>query len=168
MLPPQRFALLSSTRYLLPVALLCALGLTLLGTGTVLRAGAVLAGALLVGLHLLSRRRRPILVIDDRGYAVEVAGQQRFFVPWTAVTRALHDPSEQALYLDCGDPARNLLLPPLAGFAFSFEHRDALYERLLSHIGDRIEVVPRLDAHLPPAPPPPPPPQPDPQRPPAK
>ena len=152
MLPPQRVALLSSTRYLLPVALLCALGLAVFGTGTFLRLGAVLAGTLLIGLHLVARRRRPILVVDDRGYAVEVAGQQRFFVPWTAVTRALHDPTEHALYLDCGDAAHNLLLPPLAGFAFSFENREALYERLLSHVSDRIEVVPRLDASPPPSP----------------
>ena len=154
MLPPQRFALLSVNRYLLPIALLCAAGLCALAPQTWLRVSALSAALLLLGLHVLSRRRRPLLVLDESGYAVEVAGVRRFFVPWTAVTRVLHDPSEQALYLDCGDPGRNLLLPPVAGFAFTFEHRDDLYRRLLSQVGDRAQLVDRLDQPPPPATPP--------------
>ncbi|MBL9004894.1 MAG: hypothetical protein JNJ46_11655 [Myxococcales bacterium] len=125
----------------------------MLPTPVWLRVSAALSALLLLALHQWSRRKQPQLVLDDHGYSVEVAGVSRFSVPWSAVTRVLHDPSEQALYLDCGDPGRNLLLPPRAGFAFTFSQRDALYARLLQHIGDRAEIVARLDQPPPPPPP---------------
>lgn len=141
---PQRHALLSVNRYLLPVAVTVALLLALLAAGWLRLAG--LGAALAFGLAAVALRgRRPQLWVDDDGYAVLVAGQPRFRVAWTQVTRVLHDPSERALYLDCGDPAHNLLLPPITGFAFTFERRDDLYRRLLTHVGDRAEVVDRFD-----------------------
>lgn len=142
---PQRYALLSANRSLLPIALLCAGALIALSGALWLRLSAAAAAVLLVGLQAWARRRRPVLVLDDSGYAVEVAGSRRFFVPWTAVTRVLHDPSEQALYLDCGEPGHNLLLPPRAGFAFTFTDRQDLYQRLLSQVGERAQLVERLD-----------------------
>ena len=145
MASPQRYALLSANRYLLPIALLCAGALIALAGPLWLRVSAAAAAVLLLGLQAWARQRRPVLVLDDAGYAVEVAGVQRFFVPWTAVTRVLHDPSEQALYLDCGEPGHNLLLPPRAGFAFTFTDRQDLYQRLLTQVGERAQLVTRLD-----------------------
>ena len=46
MLPPQRFALLSVNRYLLPIALLCAAGLCALAPQTWLRLSALSAALL--------------------------------------------------------------------------------------------------------------------------
>ena len=148
---PQRFALLSSTRYLLWLALGCAALLGVFSTLSWLRLSAIVAAIALVGLSALSRRYRPTLVVDDEGYAVESAGRRRFSVAWSAVQHVRHDPAEQALYIDCGVPAHNLLLPPQAGYAFGFEGRDVLYQRLLSYVGERAEIVARLDDSAAPA-----------------
>ncbi len=142
---PQRFALLSSTRYLLWLALACAALLGAFATLPWLRLSALVAAGVLIGLSALSLRYRPTLVVDDEGYAVESAGRRRFSVAWSAVQHVRHDPAEQALYIDCGVPAHNLLLPPQAGYAFGFEQRDVLYQRLLSYVGERAEIVARLD-----------------------
>lgn len=148
---PQRFALLSSNRYLFWLALVGGPVIGLIATQPWLRLTAVVFTAFLLGFAALWPRYRPTLVIDATGYAVEAGGRLRFSVPWSKVRHVRHDPSERALYLDCGEPAHNLLLPPLSGYAFSFEHRDALYQLLLSHVGEGAEVVARLDV-TPPSP----------------
>lgn len=143
--PPQRFPLLSSNRYLYWLALICAGLLVGLATPRWLRLSALLFAAALGGLAVLWRRYRPVLILDSQGYAVESAGRRRFEVAWSAVRGVRHDPAERALYIDCGEPAHNLFLPPQSGYAFDFERRDALYALLLQQVGDRAEIVARLD-----------------------
>lgn len=149
----QRFPLLSSNRYIFWLALLAAPLLAAFATQRWLRLLSFVFVVGLVGCAAVWRRYRPVLVVAPEGYAVESAGRRRFSVTWSAVRHVRHDPAERALYLDCGEPARNLLLPPLSGYAFSFARRDALYELLLSYVGDRAEVVARLDVADPSRPP---------------
>ena len=107
-----------------------------------------LSGGVAVGLLILTwvvSRRRPELIVDDTGYRVEVAGRERFRVGWGEVHRVLRDRSEAALYLDCGDGKRNLLVPPAAGFAFTFTDRAALVDRILARVGDKVQDVERFD-----------------------
>ena len=140
-----RFMLLSTTRYVIWVAvglggLLAVLGPSLWWRG--------LSGAVALALLLLNwvvGRRRPVLIVDDAGYRVEVAGGERFRVGWDEVHRVLRDREEAALYLDCGDGKRNLLVPPAAGFAFTFSDRDRLVERILARVGDKVQDVERFD-----------------------
>lgn len=144
-----RFILLPTTRYVGWVAvatggLLAALGPSLLWQ--VASGGAALA--VLLASWAVSRRR-PVLILDEIGYRVEVAGHERFRVQWTEVRRVLHDRSEAALYVDCGDGRRNLLVPPVAGFAFTFTDRARLVERILLRVGDKAEEVERLDKRPP-------------------
>lgn len=140
-----RFTLLPTTRYVSWVAV---------ATGALLAALApslgwrVLCGAVALALLLLTwalGRRRPVLIVDAAGYRVEVAGRERLRVAWTEVRRVLCDRSEAALYLDCGDGKRNLLVPPAAGFAFTFSDRERLAQRILLLVGDKVEYVERLD-----------------------
>lgn len=147
-----RFALLSTTRYVGWVAvatggLLAALGPSLLWQ--VVSGGAALA--VLLGTWAVGKRR-PILIVDDAGYRVEVAGHERFRVLWSEVRRVLHDRSEAAVYVDCGDGRRNLLVPPAAGFAFTFSDRERLVTGILARLGDRVQEVERLDKQTLPAP----------------
>lgn len=152
--------LLPTTRYVAWVAI--AIGAVMAGFSPLWWARAMGAGAaiLLLGSQFILRSRRPVLILDDGGYRVEVAGKVRFSVRWDEVRRVLHDRGEEALYLDCsaapgsaagGDRKRNLFLPPRAGFAFTFTDRALLYRLLMDKVGDRVTEVPRFDRALPPA-----------------
>lgn len=140
-----RFVLLSTTRYVNWVAV---------GMGALLAAVApsllmrCVSGGVALALLILTwavGRQRPVLLLSDTGYRVEVAGRERFRVAWNEVHRVLRDRGEAALYLDCGDGKRNLLVPPATGFAFTFTSRALLVERILSHVGDRVQDVDRFD-----------------------
>ena len=140
-----RFTLLPTTRYVGWVAVatggvLAALGPSLLWQA--LSGGAALA--VLLATWAVGKRR-PILIVDDAGYRVEVAGNERFRVLWSEVRRVLHDRSEAAVYVDCGDGRRNLLVPPAAGFAFTFSGRERLVQGILARLADKVEEVERLD-----------------------
>lgn len=158
--PPLRFVLLPTTRYVAWVAI--AIGALMAGFSPLWWARAMGAGAafLLLGSQFVLRSRRPVLILDDSGYRVEVTGKVRFSVRWEEVRRVLHDRAEEALYLDCsaapgsasgGDRKRNLFLPPRAGFAFTFTDRALLYRMLMEKVGDRVTEIPRFDRALPPA-----------------
>lgn len=147
----QRFRLLPTTRFVLPVAVLLGALVAALGTATWMRVSSAVAVVVLVLLDRATARRRPVLVLSADGYRVEAGGKTRFFVPWSSVQRVLCDASEQALYVECGDRAKNLLLPPASGFAFTFERRAALYEAVRSAVPDRLQDVARLDAAVLPA-----------------
>jgi hypothetical protein len=53
---------------------------------------------------------------------------------------------EHALYVDCGDPGRNLLVPPARGFGFRFAEQEALCARVLAAVpAERVHEVERLE-----------------------
>lgn len=144
----ERFVLLASTRRVAWVAVAVAVVLLVSSPLSWVRWSSVAVLALLLGAELWLRGGRPVLVVSAAGYRVEARGVVRFAVPFSQVKKALHDESEQALYLDCGERKHNLLLPPRAGFSFTFSDRDRLYERLLSALRTYsvpIEVVARLE-----------------------
>ena len=97
-------------------------------------------------LEALARARRPVLVCDAAGYRVEVAGRVRFAVPWSAVREVRLDRAEGAAYVDCGDKARNLLLPPERGYAFSYGDQAALLAAVLAAVPpERVREVQKLE-----------------------
>ena len=141
----QRFALLPTTRYVSWVAVaLGALGV-LLWQPVWARLGMAAVTLLVLGMTLALRLRRPQLVLTADGYRVEVRGRPRFAVAWSEVRKVLVDRSEGALYVDCGDRARNLLLPPRRGYAFTFSRREDLFQAVLRAVPDRLEEVKTLE-----------------------
>ena len=150
-----RYTLLPTTRYVSWVAVATGGLLAVMAPSVLLRG---LSGGMAVALMLLTwavGRRRPVLILDDAGYRVQVGSRERFRVRWDEVHRVLRDRSEGAVYLDCGDGKRNLLVPPAAGFAFTFSDRVGLVERILTRVGDKVQDVERLDKLPAPAPAPP-------------
>ena len=139
-----RYPLLSTSRWVVPLAI--ALGLVGAATAYAERARWALGGgaAVIAGLAVVARVRRPELVVDDEGYRVEQVGRVNLSVKWSEVVRARAVPAEQAMYIDCGDPARNLLLPPHRGWGFRFAHQSDLYVHLATHLQGKLEVVPTL------------------------
>lgn len=140
-----RFTLLPTTRYVSWVAVATGALLAALAPSLLWR---LLCGGVALALLLLTwavGRRRPVLVLDAVGYRVVVAGRERLRVAWTEVQRVLYDRSEAAVYVDCGDGPRNLLVPPAAGFAFTFSDREGLCARILAQVGDKVQEVDRLD-----------------------
>jgi hypothetical protein len=134
-------------RRLLPLAILFALGGAAFAPSLALKAVSAafaLAGA---GVTWWQRRAQLTLALDGEGYAVLERGREKLRVRWSEVQRVFADASEFACYVDCGDRARNLLVPPARGFGFRFERSDALYARILDAVPtEKIELVPRLDA----------------------
>ena len=103
-----------------------------------------------VGVTLLVRRARPQLVLDDSGYAVEELGREKLRVAWSEVVKVRADEAEHALYVDVGDPKRNLLVPPSSGYGFRFERAPELYARILQSVpAEKVERVEPLDATVP-------------------
>lgn len=100
--------------------------------------------ALVAALWGLGRRRRPVLLVDDQGYRVEERGREKLRVAFREVKRVRAVPAEQAMYIDCGAPARNLLLPTRHGYGFRFARQPELYVLLAQHLGDRVEIVETL------------------------
>jgi hypothetical protein len=96
---------------------------------------------------------RPALILDEQGYAVEEHGKEKLRVAWSEVKQVRTDEAEQALYVDCGDPSRNLLLPPKRGYGFRFERAERAYAAILTSVSsDKVLRVARLDnQQLPPA-----------------
>jgi hypothetical protein len=144
-LPARRFPLLAATRWMAPTALSIAVLMALFAGGRAPRIGYSVLAVIVGGLWLLARTRRPVLLVDDDGYRVEVGGQVKLRVRFEEVTRARAVPAEQAMYLDCGDPGRNLLLPTRRGFGFRFAEQGALYVLLAKRLGDRLEIADKLE-----------------------
>lgn len=142
----ERFALLPTTRHVAPLAVLVGALLALLASSAALRLWSALAAGALLLLSLLLLRRRPVLVLGADGYRVEVRGKVRFAVAFSEVRRVLCDAGERALYVDCGEPGRNLLLPPARGYAFTFARRERLYRALTAGpLSDRLVPVANLE-----------------------
>lgn len=142
----SRHPLLVGTRWLLPVAIvMAALGAVVphaLAARVVSGGVAVLGG---FGWQWL-QRRRPTLVLDDAGYAIEERGREKLRVAWSDVQKVRLDRKESALYVDCGDKARNLFVPPSRGYGFRFADAEALCARVLAAVPpERVVEVERID-----------------------
>lgn len=141
-----RYPILFTQWGLIPVALALLSGWALFASSTPLRIGtAALAAFTLIGGAILYRLR-PSLVLDVNGYAIWERGREKLRVLWREVQSVRADAAESALYIDCGDATRNLLVPPRRGYGFRFERQADLYRRVLAAVGpERTEIVNKLD-----------------------
>ncbi len=134
----------------LPLALVACLVLVAVARGPE-RVGAAIAAGLVAAGWIWTQLSARTLVLDDDGYAIEAWGRERLRVHWREVERVRHEPKESALYVDCGDKARNLLVPPARGWGFRFADAAGLCARVLASVpAGRVVEVERLDAALPP------------------
>jgi hypothetical protein len=140
-----RFPLIFTQRRILPLALAFALAGVVFADGPWTRGVSGTFALATAVAAWVQRRARPALVLDERGYAVEEHGREKLRVAWSEVVKVRADEEEHALYLDCGDPSRNLLVPPVRGYGFHFEHAEELYRRILEAVPDKVEPVARLD-----------------------
>ncbi|HXU70053.1 MAG TPA: hypothetical protein VN947_12035 [Polyangia bacterium] len=142
----SRHPLVVGTRWLLPIAIALALvGAFAAHTSTarIIAAGFAALGGL---AWWWQERHRPTLVIDEAGWAIEQQGKEKLRVVWSEVLRVRVDRRENALYVDTGDKARNLLIPPRSGYGFRFADAATACARLLAAVpADRVEEVERLD-----------------------
>lgn len=89
---------------------------------------------------------RPVLRLDDEGYAIEQRGRDKLRVRWSEVVRVRVDRSESAVYVDCGDKARNLFVPPRRGYGFRFADAERVCARVLAAVpAERVVDVERFD-----------------------
>jgi len=141
----ERFALLPTTRWLAPLAI--ALGLIGAAVADSGRARVLFGGgtAIIATLWLIGVARRPYLSIDSDGYRVVEGTKERLRVRFDEVVRARAVAVEQAMYVDCGDPARNLLLPPRRGYGFRFARQGDLYVILAKALEAKLEMVDSLE-----------------------
>jgi hypothetical protein len=143
---PSRHPLQVATAWLLPLAIALALAGAAVAHAPL---GRALAGvfALLGGVAWWWQQRlRPVLVVDDDGYAIEQRGVEKLRVRWAEVHKVRYDKRESALYLDAGDAARNLLVPPRRGYGFRFAGDAAVCARVLASVpAERVLEVERLD-----------------------
>lgn len=134
--PPKadRFPILFTQWGLIPVAVVLLAGWAIFSDRLGLRiaAGVLALVTIVVGSVLFALR--PWLVVDDEGYAVWERGREKLRVAWREVVAVRADADEHACYVDCGDPTRNLLVPPRRGFGFRFERQEALYARVLAAV----------------------------------
>jgi hypothetical protein len=134
----EKFPLLYGQRRLLWVALAFALAGAVIADRGWMRMVALGAAAATAAAAVFVRLRRPVVVLDDRGYAVTEGGREKLRVEWSEVKEVRVDPTEHAAYVDCGDPKRNLLVPPRRGYAFTFSQSDRLYQRITESVPDRL------------------------------
>ena len=142
----SRHPLLVGTRWLLPIAIVLAVAAAAAAHGTLTR---LIGGffALLGGFAWLwQERHRPTLVLDDAGYAIEQQGREKLRVAWSEVQKVRIDRKESAVYVDCGDKARNLFVPPRRGYGFRFAGAEAVCARVLAAVpAERVVEVERID-----------------------
>ena len=141
---PQRYPLLPSTRIAVPIAIALGLAGIAFATGSTPRLVYAAGTLAVIALWLANLARRPVLVVDGEGYRVEVRRREVVRVRFDEVKRVRAVPGEQAMYLDCGDPKRNLLLPTRHGFGFRFARQATLYVTLAKRLSDRLEIADTL------------------------
>jgi hypothetical protein len=143
---PSRHRIRPNGRFVLPMAVVVTLGLAVAGAHGIRLEALALAGAEAAAWGWMRLSARTLL-LDDDGYAIEAHGRERFRVRWAEVTHVRHDPGEQAVYVDCGDKARNLLVPPAHGYGFHIADAAAATARVLASVPpERVETVARLEA----------------------
>ena len=146
----KRYRILFTQRRVLPLAVVVALVGAAVSEALWARIVCVAVAVMAVVAAWLQSRGGAALIVDDTGYAVEERGREKLRVAWGDVHKARADAAEHALYLDTGDPAKNLLVPPQRGYGFCFEHADELFSEILRHLPEeKIESVARLDAPAP-------------------
>ena len=142
----SRHPLLAGTRFLLPVAIaLAAVGAVAASSTTarIVAGGFALLGAV---AWWWQQRHRPTLLLDDDGYAIEQLGREKLRVKWTEVLKVRIDRRAPAVYVDTGDKARNLFVPPRTGYGFHFADGAAACERIVAAVGaERVVEVERID-----------------------
>lgn len=137
----SRHALLLGARWLLPVAV---------GLSAVIAVAGQLWALAPAGLGVMAfawqQKTRAQLVLDERGYAIERKGREELRVGWGEVKKVLVDRRESAVYVDCGDKARNLFVPPARGWGFRFADSPAIVAHVLAAMpADRVVEVERID-----------------------
>ena len=145
----SRHPLVVSTRWLLPLAIALALAGAAAAHAPLAR--IVAGGFALLGFAAwrVQERLRPTLVIDDRGYAIEQRGSEKLRVAWSEVQAVRVDRKRMALYIECGDKARNVFVPPPRGYGFRFADAQTICERVVTAVPpERITDVESLDAPL--------------------
>jgi hypothetical protein len=148
----DRFQLLLPSRRLVPIAILFVLGAAVLVDQLWMRVGCGVFAVLGAAVIVWQRRAHPEVLVDEQGYAVCEYGREKLRVAWSEVKRVRADRAEHAVYVDCGEPARNLLVPPRRGFGFRFARAAELYAKILDRVpAEKIEMVARLDARPPPS-----------------
>jgi hypothetical protein len=140
-----RFALRARARFVVPAAIALGLVGAALASEARARLFCAVMSAAIAALWGASRLLARILAVDEQGYRVVRRARVLLSVRWDEVKRARAVPAEQALYLDTGEPARNLLLPTRHGYGFRFARQAELYTRIARALGDRLEVVPTLE-----------------------
>ncbi|MDB4971206.1 MAG: hypothetical protein JWN44_6895 [Myxococcales bacterium] len=146
----SRHALVVGTRWLLPLAI----GMALLGAALAHSMGARIVAGLFAVLGFaawrVQERMRPTLVFDEAGYAIEQSGAEKLRVAWSEVIAVRVDRKRLALYIDCGDKARNLFVPPARGYGFSFADPKTICGRVVDAVpAERITDVESLDEPAP-------------------
>ena len=142
----SRHPLLVGTRWLLPIAIVFAVAAVIAAHATPARLLAGVFALLGVVAWLWQERHRPTLVLDDAGYAIEQRGKEKLRVAWSEVQKVRLDRKEHAVYLDCGDKARNLFVPPARGYGFRFARAQAVCERVVAAVpAERVVEVERID-----------------------
>ncbi len=142
----QRYRLIFTQRRVLPLAVVVALAGSIASDALWARILCVSVAVLAVVAAWLQSRGAAALVVDDQGYAVEEHGREKLRVAWSEVHKVRVDAAEHALYIDTGDPARNLLVPPERGYGFRFERAEELFRQILTHVPEaKLEAVTRLD-----------------------
>ncbi len=143
---PSRHPLVVGTRWLLPIAIALALVGAAVAHGLTARLVAGFFALLGVVAWLWQERHRPTLLLDDDGYAIEQRGQEKLRVRWSEVQKVRFDRRESAVYVDCGDKARNLLVPPRSGYGFRFADGAAACARVIASVPpERVVEVERID-----------------------
>jgi hypothetical protein len=143
----SRHPLVVGTRWLLPAAVALAVAGAVVAHQPAARIIAGFFALIGVAAWLWQERHRPTLLLDDEGYAIEQLGAEKLRVRWTEVRAARIDRRETAIYLDCGDKARNLFVPPSRGYGFRFADAAAVLARVLASVpADRVVEVERIDA----------------------
>ena len=142
----SRHPLIVGTRWLLPAAIAMAVAAAAAAHAMPARIMAGVFALIGVVAWRWQERLRPTLVLDDAGYAIEQRGEQKLRVAWSEVQKVRLDRRESALYLDCGDKARNLFVPPRRGYGFRFADAETVCARVLAAVpAERVVEVERLD-----------------------
>ena len=127
------------------MAVVVTLGLAVAGAHGIRLEALALAGAEAAAWGWMRLSARTLL-LDDAGYAIEQDGKEKLRVAWSEVQKVRIDRGESAIYVDCGDKARNLFVPPRRGYGFRFADAEAACARVLAAVpADRVVEVERID-----------------------
>jgi hypothetical protein len=141
----ERYRLIFTQRRVLPLAVAVALVGAAVAQVISARIVCGVVAALAILAAWIQGRGKPALILDERGYAVEENGREKLRVAWGEVQKIRADSAESALYVEIGDPARNLLVPPKRGYGFRFERPEELFRNILLHVPpEKIEFVSKL------------------------